>query len=302
MKKCLFSLILLVVSTLPLAAQNYRALLLDKADQQPVAYANIGVLDTDLGVNSDSAGIFNLNLDAAHKDKMLLITLIGYKDYKVKVSEFISTLNGNDHKIYLEKSENMLKEVVIKPVKLTMAKLGNDARCSAGEGASLPFPYIFERKQKKEKQKKEKQKLVDTLTEIGTLMKVKKKKTFVDSVQINVGKCTHAELLYRLNIYEELDGDFKNILQEPIYIRLSREQVGRAVNINLTDKNIVVNHNFIVSIEKVKDLGPGEFSICAKLFGGAMYVRVASHHDRFIKLPVIGMGMVAYVTFSEEEK
>lgn len=295
MKKILFSLILIAGFITPLAAQEYRAQLLDKADQEPVAYANIGVLDTDLGVNSDSAGNFNLNLDAAQQDKMLLITLIGYKDYKVKVSEFVSTLNRNDHKIYLEKSTNILKEVVVKPAKLTVAKLGNDVKCTDGEKGSLPFPFIFDTKKKKNK-------VADTLTEIGTLMKVKKKKTFVDSIQINVGRCSHEEILYRLNIYEELEGEFKNILLEPIYIKLTKEQVGRAINVNLTDKNIVVNHDFIVSLEKVKDLGPGEFSICGKLFGSAMYMRIASHHDKFLKVPVIGMGMIAHVTFSEEKK
>ena len=295
MKKLLFSLILIAGFIAPLAAQDYRAQLLDKADQEPVAYANIGVLETDLGVNSDSAGNFTLNLDATQQDKMLMITLIGYKDYKVKVSEFLTALNRNDHKIYLEKSTNILKEVVVKPAKLTLAKLGNDIKCDSGERGSLPFPYIFETKKKKKK-------VADTLTEIGTLMKVKKKKTFVDSIQVNVGRCSHEEILYRLNIYEELDGEFKNILLEPIYIRLKKEQVGGAIRVNLTDKNIVVNHDFVVSLEKVKDLGPGEFSICGKLFGAAMYTRIASHHDKFLKLPVIGMGLMAYVTFSEEEK
>ncbi len=294
MKKILFFLCLYAGLIAPLTAQEYRAQLLDKADREPVAYANIGVLETELGVNSDSAGNFFLNLDAAQQDKMLLITLIGYKDYKVKVSEFISSLKANDHKVYLEKSTNILKEVVVKPAKLTVAKLGNDVKCDDGQKGSLPFPFIFETKKKK--------KVADTLTEIGTLMKVKKKKTFVDSVQINVGRCTHAELLYRLNIYEELEGEFKNILLEPLYIRLNKEQVGKAIKVDLTDKNIVVNHDFIVSLEKVKDLGPGELSICGKLFGSAMYMRIASLHDKFIKLPVIGMGMMAYVTFSEEEK
>jgi hypothetical protein len=133
-------------------------------------------------------------------------------------------------------------------------------------------------------------------------MKVKKRKTFIDSVQINVGSCTHDEILYRMNIYEELDGDFKNILTTPIYIRMKREQVGNVIRVNLTDKNIVVNHNFIVSLEKVKELGAGKFTICGKMFGAAMYMRIASLHDRFIKLPVIGMGIKSFVTFSEEEK
>jgi len=283
-------------------AERYTAQLLDAGNRQPVAYANIGVLGADIGINSDSAGYFGLELGAAEQDKYLVVSMIGYEEYKVKVSEFTAGLSRNDHKVYLKKKGNILQEVVIRPAKLTVARLGNDVVCDTvrtkdnkGQG-SVPFPFLFQRKKKGTVQ------VPDTLTEIGTLMKVKRRKTFIDSVQINIGYCTHEKILYRLNIYEEVKDRFENILQEPIYIMLNREQVGRSIRVDLTGRNLVVHNNFIVSLEKVKDLGPGEMSICGKLFGAAMYMRIASHHERFIKLPVIGMGLMAYVTFSEEEK
>ena len=276
-------------------AQKLEAQLLDSDDQQPVAYANIGMPGTELGTNSDEQGYFRLDV-TGNGDKNVMITLIGYEDYSIKASALESTLKSKGQKIYLKKKANELSEVVVRPTKLTTAQLGNDVVCSGKEKDGLPFPFIYEKKKKGVVVK------VDTLTEIGTLMKVKKRKTFIDSVQINVGSCTHDEILYRLNIYEELDGDFKNILTTPIYIRMKREQVGNVIRVNLTDKNIVVNHNFIVSLEKVKELGAGKFTICGKMFGAAMYMRIASLHDRFIKLPVIGMGIKSFVTFSEEEK
>ncbi|WP_118976149.1 carboxypeptidase-like regulatory domain-containing protein [Taibaiella koreensis] len=290
--------LLLTLLLLPLSnmmAQQLEGQLLDSEDKQPVAYANIGLPGTELGTNSDDQGYFRIDA-SGNTDKAVLITLIGYEDYSVKVSVLEAELKSNGNKLYLKKKANELSEVVVRPAKLTVAELGNDVACAGKEKDGLPFPFIYEKKKKGVVVK------VDTLTEIGTLMKVKKRKTFIDSIQVNVGSCTHAEILYRLNIYEELNDEFKNILTEPIYIRLKKEQVGHVIRVNLTDKNIVVNHNFIVSLEKVKDLGPGKFTVCGKMFGAAMYMRIASLHDRFIKLPIIGMGIKSYVTFSEEEK
>ncbi len=277
-----------------LSAQQFNVQLLDKTDKQPVTYANIGILGTETGTNSDDNGNFSLTIEKDQQNRLISISLIGYETYKITVAEFENQLKANSNKLYLQKQVNQLAEVVVRPSKYTFARLGNDVRCDTMEENSLPFPFLFKRKKKGG--------LTDTLTEIGTLMKVSHKKTFIDSIQINIGYCTYENILYRLNIYEEQDGTFKNILTEPIYIKLNKAQVGRGIKMNLTDKNLVVNNNFIVSIEKVKDLGAGEMSICGKLFGAAMYVRISSHQDNFIKLPMIGMGLNAYVTFSELEK
>lgn len=292
--------LLLLLCLLPATAalaQRLEARLLDSEDKQPVAYANIGLPGTELCTNSDEQGYFSIDV-RGNADKTVLITLIGYEDYSIKVPALEEVMKTGGQKLYLKKKAKELTEVVIRPAKLTTAQLGNDIACgnSSKESEGLPFPFIYEKKKKGVVVK------VDTLTEIGTLMKVKKRKTFIDSVQINVGTCTHEEILYRLNIYEELGDEFKNILREPIYIRMKKEQVGKAIRVDLSDKNIVVNHNFIVSLEKVKELGPGKFTICGKMFGAAMYMRIASLHNQFIKLPIIGMGIKSYVTFSEEEK
>lgn len=299
LKKFFYISVLTGFTTTIAAAQELLKLqLLDNSNKQPVAYANVGIPGTDRGVNSDSLGWFELNVPANAQDKQLAVSMIGYEDQQIAIAILRSQLQQGNPAILLKPVPNTLQEVIVKPAKLTAAQLGNDLPCSVAVDSkgALPFPFIYEKKKKGVVVKS------DTLTEIGTLMKVKRKKTFVDSVKINVGNCTHRELLYRLNVYEETGDEFKNVLQEPIYIRLKQEEVGNAIVVNLQDRNIVVNHNFIVSIERVKDLGSGAFSICGKMFGAAMYMRVASIQERFIKLPVIGMGISAYVTFSEEEK
>ncbi len=278
-------------------AQVYSAKLADAADGSPVAYANIGILESETGTNSDEEGRFSLNITEDLNSKTMSVFLIGYEDLKIPVKEFISRVNSNNSTIKLHKKENQLREVVVKPVKLTPARLGNFIECKDEKG--LPIPYVLEQKTKKNGKVK---RAADTLTEVGTLMKVKGKTTFIDSITINVGRCTYPEILYRLNIYELEDGKQTNILNEPIYIRRKQSEVGKVLKVDLTDKNLVVHHNFIVSIERVKDLGPGEFTVCGSLSGSPMYMRIASFQSEFIKLPILSFGIAAYVTFSEEIK
>lgn len=294
MRSVLSILFIIACTVAPAAAQRYEARLLDKTNNQPVEYANIGITGSETGTNADSAGYFSLTLDeAAAAGKTLQVSMIGYETYKIPVSDFITRAKSSGHTIYLQKSAWQLNEVVIRPVQLKFAELGTNVSCDNRKEGGVPFPFLLEKK---------KSKTTDTLTEIGTLMKVKGRKTFIDSVQINVGYCTYENILFRLNIYEEIKGDFTNILKEPIYIRLTKAEVGNLIKLNLSDKNLVVNNNFIVSIEKVKDLGAGEMSICGKMFGPAMYTRKATRQDRFIKLPVVSMGITAFVTFSENIK
>ena len=50
---------------------------------------------------------------------------------------------------------------------------------------------------------------------------------------------------------------FENVLQKPIYISLPKEKVKELISINLKPYNIVVEGNFLITLEHVKDLDPG---------------------------------------------
>jgi hypothetical protein len=294
---CVLVIVCLFCGLQGVKAQIYTARLVDAADGSPVAFANIGILESETGTNSDEEGKFSLNITPDLNAKTMSVFLIGYEDFKLPVEEFTSRVNSNNSTIRLYKKENQLREVVVKPTKLTPARLGNFIECKEEKG--LPIPYVFEEKKKKSGKVK---RAADTLTEVGTLMRVKGKTTFIDSIAINVGHCTYPEIVYRVNIYELVDGEQKLILNEPIYIRKKQAEIGKVLKVDLTTKNLVVHNNFIVSIERVKDLGQGEFTVCGSLSGSPLYLRIASQQSSFIKIPIISFGISAYVTFSEEIK
>ncbi len=275
-----------------LNAQEYKAFLVDAESHQGVAYANVGIIDAEIGTNTDSTGFFSLQIPNDLADKKMLFSLIGYKDNKLTVKDFLAMQQAGKDTVFLIKDKTILEEVVVRPAKYEQQVLGNNIVCLTDPDAKkqLPIPFLFESKRKG-------QKVTDTLTEIGTLMKVKRKKTFIDSVQINVGRCSYPEILYRLNIYEDISGTYKNILPEPIYIKMKAEDVKSKIVIDLSQQNLVVQNNFVVAIERVKDLGKGEFAICGNMsLAAPMLMRVTSIGQDFVKLPIIGMGMQAYVT------
>jgi len=285
-------------SGLNLFAQHYTSKLIDADDKTPVAFANIGILNSEMGTNSAEDGSFSLNIPQELTNRTLSIFLIGYEDLKLPVSEFIELSKSSNNTLQLKKKANQLSEVLVKPAKLTVARLGNHIDCEKN-GSMLPFPYVLEEKKKNNGKIK---RAADTLTEVGTLMKVKKRKTYIDSITIHVGSCTYPEILFRVNIYELVDGAPKNILTEPLYIKRSGSEVDKILKIDVTDRNLVVNNNFIVSVEKVKDLGKGIFNVCGSLAGAPTYLRIASQQTSFFKIPLVSFGISAYVTFSEELK
>ena len=282
-------------------AKIYKGKLIDASDKSPIAYANIGIIGGNIGINSDENGNFSIEITEKNKNKKLSVFLIGYEQAVLHITDFIKRSETSQLPIEMHKKAVVLGEVIIKPTKLTFDRLGSYVNCTVEteKGEGLPFPYYLEEKKKKNGKIKQE---ADTLTEVGTLMKVKRRKTFIDSIEINVGKCTYEEIIYRINIYELINKEPTIILKEPIYIRKKKSEIGNSLKLDLTDKNLVVNNNFIVSIEKVKDMGEGALTICGKIGGPAAYLRIASLQEHFIKLPIISFGISAYVTFSEEIK
>jgi len=69
--------------------------------------------------------------------------------------------------------------------------------------------------------------------------------------------------------------NFENILTAPIYINIAKNEIKDRISIDLRSYNIVVNGDFLVTLEHMKDLGPGYLTFCLS-FTNKMYVRRTS--------------------------
>ena len=96
-------------------------------------------------------------------------------------------------------------------------------------------------------------------------MKVKKTAK-VKSVNLNFSVCSYDSLFYRLNIYKVIGPlAFENVLESPIYLSLAKNDVKETVRIDLEKYNVVMEGDFLVTIEHVKNLGDGRLYFCAGL-------------------------------------
>jgi hypothetical protein len=111
--------------------------------------------------------------------------------------------------------------------------------------------------------------------ELGIMMKIRKS-ALLEEVNINFGRCTYDSIFYRVNVYEVRGKmNFENILTEPIYLKLARENISETVVIDLKSYNIVTQGNVLITLEHVRNLGPG-FLYFSSNFSSRTYFRKTS--------------------------
>jgi hypothetical protein len=245
MKKFIILILLLDCNTL--FGQNISGVVLNEKSKLPIEYVNIGVLRKNIGTVSDCNGKYNLIIDSQFDNDTLLFSNIGYLPYSIKIADL---KRGHNKNIFLKEKAYDINEVIVRPKKFKQRTLGVSThfkKISVGFKDNL-LGY-----------------------ELGILMKVKKT-ALIKRVNINISACSYDSIFYRLNIYKVLGKmNFENILSNPIYIRLAKNDVKDEIHIDLQSQNIVVDGNFLVTLEQVKNLGKGYLYFCAGLMHKTYY-------------------------------
>ena len=270
MKNYFISVLVFCMFSIRTLAQNITGVVVDKTTAKPLEYVNIGIPGKSIGTVCDANGKFSLKMDTAHLNDVLLFSCIGYKPVSYKISELVKP----NLTIEMQEANYNLNEVVIKPKKIVEKILGIKTTKRSVEAGFKENKLGYE---------------------MGVMMK-NKKLAYLKTVNINIATCTYDTLFYRLNIYKATsDKTFENILKEPIYIKIAKDQVKETISINLKDKNIVVEGNFLVAIEHVKYLGTGGLMFCSAL-GHKTYYRTTSQGDwESISIAGVSISVIADV-------
>jgi hypothetical protein len=83
--------------------------ILDKAENEPLAYCNIGLIKKAKGTISNINGEFLLKLNASAMDDSVIFTYLGYENKIIPVEQLI-----NQQNVYLEKKSYSIQEVIVK--------------------------------------------------------------------------------------------------------------------------------------------------------------------------------------------
>jgi hypothetical protein len=233
--------ICILLITNSVCGQKYAGLILNKKHGFPIEYANIGVVGKNIGTVSEATGKYSLLLDPQFDNDTLLISSIGYYPYSIKVADFKKLKTPN---IQLDERVFELNEVVVSPKIFKEKTLGVTTQSKVAQAGFKENQLGYE---------------------CGILMHIKKS-AMLKKITINFASCSYDTIFYRINIYK-VDGNmkFENILQEPIYLKLPKDKVEEKVIVDLKPYDLIVNSDILVSLEQIKDLGPGYLFFCAGL-------------------------------------
>ena len=259
--KFITSLSFLLILSTPVLAQNFSAKVLNRKNNTPLEFINIGIVGKGIGTVSDQNGNFSLTLDSRFDSDTLVFSCIGFTSFAVKVYDFKKMPMPTQ--IYLDEKIFQLNEVVIKPKNFVQKRFGVSTKSK-----TLLLGIVNN----------------ELGYEGGALMDIKKSAT-LETVHINVASCTFDSVFFRLNIYKVIGKmKFENILQQPIYFNLKKTDINEAITIDLKSKNINVDGPCLITIENIKNLGSGSLMIPCALFHKT-YFRKTSQ-DKWTTAPV----------------
>ena len=62
---------------------------IDKKNNKPIGFVNLGIEGTYVGASTDEQGVFNLQIPSGLEDRDLVISAIGFKAFKVKTGDYL---------------------------------------------------------------------------------------------------------------------------------------------------------------------------------------------------------------------
>jgi hypothetical protein len=256
------AILIILINCQAIFGQNISGIVINEKSKLPVEYVNIGIPGKGIGTVSDASGKYILSIDPQFNDDSLLFSSIGYLPFSIKISDLRDIYNKN---IVLQEKVYELNGVTIRPQKRKLQTLGVTAQ-------SKKFVAGFK----------------DNLLgyECGVLMKVKKS-AILKRININISSCTYDSIYYRLNIYKAQGKmDFENILSAPIYIHLPKDKVLDEIHVDLQSQNIVIDGDFLVTLEHVKDLGKGYLYFCVGLMDKTYYRKTSQGEWKTVSVGV----------------
>lgn len=250
------SLALLLICTLVrVQGQTISGQVVDHSTGEPIAYVNIGIVGAGVGTVSDHQGFFHLRIDDMPDEAILRYSMLGYQTVDQEVRQFRNAGPLSDQIIRLMPVALELPQVTVNPKDYKAIRAGNELT-----KPNLNAGFFYN----------------DLGNELGTMVEIKSRPAFVDQVNLHLAYCLYDTIFYRLNIYRTESGQpVERIYSSPLIIDYRGHQ-GEDVYVDLQDAQILVEDDFLVSLELIRELGEGGLMFCAGFFKDKTWYRKTS--------------------------
>jgi hypothetical protein len=244
-------LIFLLANYVIVSGQCGKGKVLSSETNSALDYVNVVVCGKNTGTVSDKHGIFNLNLDQADDNDTLQFSMVGYECKSVCIRDFKNDTSKN---IYLKPRYYALEDVAVVQCRPKMKGITLGIRTDQGLIRSGFAENALG-------------------SEMGIKIRARGRVRLKD-LNLNVATCTFDSVSYRLNIYRAVNmNEYENILNEPIYLNFSKDEIRDFISFDLSRYSIVVEGDIIVALELYKDLGEGRLLFHTNFLNGSTHFR-----------------------------
>ncbi len=240
----------------------------DAKTKESIPYVNIGIMNKKKGTVSNENGGFTLEIPSELIKDTIKISSIGYESKIFISKDFITKLKENQV-VELSEKATALNEVTVTNKKLKEKVLGNKTKSKMMRGGFRN---------------------AELGNELGIKIKVKKNPTHIKKFHANITSNTGEKMKFRLNLYDIKNGlPNKRITNENIIFNIDAQE--GAFTLNLSDYDIVVEDDFFLTVELIKNEENKESEVffSAGLLGNATISRLTSQAE-WEKLGSIGIG------------
>lgn len=258
------SLIVLIFSIVNISAQQ--TLVGTTTDQEtdlPLAYVNIGIPLKNVGTVSDASGSFTLSIEEAFQSDTLVFSILGYEPLHMPIASL-------KEKAVIRLSP---KSYTLSPVEI----LSESRKQKTVGNTSTAKNMILELGGNK------------LGNELGSLIRIKKGRAILQNFQVNIVKNPYSKVKFRLNLYHVKGGQPDTaILQENIIVEFKRSK--GMLTVDLSAYDIIVESDFIISLEWIEELGKKAISFSAAKTGPPIFVRNVSQ-GKWQRIDLVTIGM-----------
>ena len=241
-------------SSLATHAQQIRGSVQDATTLSPLPYVNIGLVGLGIGTVSDEKGNYQLDVNDLPDEAVVRYSILGYESVDASVSAIRSDPSlARDIRLHAISLD--LPQITVNPKDYKERRVGNEL---VKPNFNAGFYYN------------------DLGNELGTMVRIKSRPAFIDQVNLHLAWCKYDTIFYRLNIYRVENGEPAERLYSSILIIDYRDQQGKDIHVDISDRPILVEDDFLVSLELIRELGEGGLMFCAGLFRDKTWYRKTS--------------------------
>ena len=197
-----------------------------------VEYVSIGIEEDSVGVISDAHGNFTLTIPAGRKDE-LTFTHVSYQTATIPYTTYA---DGHELTVTLQDKVIELAEVVVGKK--------NKSHTLSGKSWIRTSTAGFEGDCKGD-------------VEWGPIFKNRKDYLLTD-IMVSIDKCEYEECLLSFNCYEIRDKQFVNVLNKPIYQRVTPADNGKQLSVSLEESVVLKGKKkycVTISVVDIRELG-----------------------------------------------